>query len=361
MKTRRWEYCVYQRGSEIPTFVDDYFAAKDRRVLVIAGLGFDWRSINISATIASPLGERVQGLLLQEERPNPDPRLVERVSLCLHQMQSLIPVCDVQTIEIFAPDGAVVSGRNAVRVIRQTSLDSFTDIVIDASALSIGILFPLVRYVLHKAESSISPLHVHLMFTSVPAYDDAITATASDIVGTIHGFKGGLNLDQNYDAARLWLPQLVKGQRAVLDRLHTYVNPHDVCPILPFPAHHPRMADRLIEYYQQEFESTWEVDDSAIVYAAEHNPLDLYRTVLRIDETRKRIFEVMGNSLIVLSPIGSKTLALGAMMAAIERDLPVTYVETVAYMADWSALPQQPTSEGEIIHLWLYDGEHDHS
>jgi hypothetical protein len=166
-----------------------------------------------------------------------------------------------------------------------------------------------------------------------------------------------LDLDQKYYPARLRIPQLAQGQRAVLERLHTYVNPHDVCPILPFPAHHPRLADRLIEYYQQEFESSWEVDDSAIVYAAEHNPLDLYRTVLRIDETRKRIFEAFGNSLIVLSPIGNKTLALGALMAAIERDLPVAYVETVAYTADWSSIPQQPASQGEIVHLWLYDGE----
>lgn len=358
MKTDgRWEYCVYQRGGEVASFIDDYFITVDQRVLFVAGIGFDWRSITVGTTIAPRFAGQVQGLLLREERPNPDPQLVERMSLYLDQMQSLFPACDVRTIDIFAPDGAIVSGRNVIRAIGPISFDGITDVLIDASALSIGVLFPLVRYLLYKAETSASSFHIHLMITNAPACDEAITATASDIVGTIHGFKGGLDLDQNYDAARLWLPQLVQGQRAVLERLHTYVNPHDVCPILPFPAHHPRLADRLIEYYQQEFESTWEVDDSAIVYAAEHNPLDLYRTVLRIDETRKRIFEAFGNSLIVLSPIGNKTLALGALMAAIERDLPVAYVETVAYTADWSSIPQRPTSQGEIVHLWLYDGE----
>ena len=70
------------------------------------------------------------------------------------------------------------------------------------------------------------------------------------------------------------------------------------------------------------------------VYADEMNPLDFYRTVLRIDDGRHQVFEGIGGSLLVLSPIGSKVLAIGGMMAAIERDLPVMYVEALSYSTE---------------------------
>src|SRR5207244_4368050 len=104
-----------------------------------------------------------------------------------------------------------------------------------------------------------------------------------------------------------------------------------VVPVLPFPSLDPRIGDRLIEHYGSEFENRWSVDSRNIIYADETNPLDFYRTVLRIDDGRYPVFQGTGGSLLLLSPIGSKVLAIGAMMAAMERDLPVVYVEALAY------------------------------
>lgn len=179
---------------------------------------------------------------------------------------------------------------------------------------------------------------MYLMAVDEPATDDEIYPTACDIVEAIHGFKGGLNLFDSAKAAKLWLPQLIKGRRAVLERIHSYVRPHDVCPILPFPSIHPRIADGLIEHYSVEFESTWEVDPRNIIYADVKKPLDLYRTILRIADARKRVFAETGGSLIVLSPIGSKIPAIGALMAAIERDFPIAHVEAIAYTVDFKRI-----------------------
>ena len=153
------------------------------------------------------------------------------------------------------------------------------------------------------------------------------------------------------DAAKLWLPQLAAGRRAALGLLYDFVEPHDTCPILPFPAIDPRLGDALAEEYLTEMESTWSVDPRNIVYADEEDPLDLYRTILRLDDLRKPVFAETGGSMLVLSPVGSKVMALGALMAALERDLPVAHVKPIGYefREDLPAEIEQPN----LMHIWL--------
>ena len=139
------------------------------------------------------------------------------------------------------------------------------------------------------------------------------------------------------EPARLWLPQLVSGQNVALGLINEMIHPHDVFPILPFPASDPRLPDRLIAEYATEMESGWKVDPRNIVYADEKNPLDLYRAIVRIADARKIIFQGIGSQ-IILSPIGSKLLSMGALLAALKRDFPVVYVEAVAYNVDFEKL-----------------------
>ena len=35
--------------------------------------------------------------------------------------------------------------------------------------------------------------------------------------------------------------------------------------------------------------------------------------------------------MLILSPLGSKLMALGALMAALERNLPIVYLESISY------------------------------
>ena len=46
-------------------------------------------------------------------------------------------------------------------------------------------------------------------------------------------------------------------------------------------------------------------------------------------------------------------MALGALMAALERDLPVAYLEAIGYEFDGSAAQEGPV---DVIHIWL-EGE----
>ncbi len=242
-------------------------------------------------------------------------------------------------------------GRNVVAVLSRQAIDEITDLVVDISALSVGTSFPIIRYLVERVAQGKRQLNLHVFVAHDPKLDADIRSVPSDAPGYVHGFRGRSTLDESSSAARLWLPQLAAGRRHALGRLHDFVAPHDTCPILPFPASNPRLGDVLAEEYLTELENGWSVDTRNIVYADEGDPLDLYRTILRLDDLRQPVFREVGGSLLVLSPLGSKIMALGALMAALERDLPVAYLEAIGYEFDTSGPAHGVGSN--LVHIWL--------
>jgi hypothetical protein len=269
------------------------------------------------------------------------------------------------SIEIISGDGAVVGGHRIGPCIRSKGdFSDCTDVVVDMSALSKGISFPLVRGLLDGSVVSNAPpgrrLNLHVMVLNESRTDALIVGEASDRAEVIVGFQGQLEHDKTRNAARLWLPQLTKeaGTHAVLRRIYQRIGPQVVVPILPFPAFHPRYPDELVEFHSQALQNEWRVEGARdLVYADEKSPLDLYRTILRIDDARHRVFAGVGGSLSILSPIGSKAMAVGALMAAVERDFPVVYVESTGYSVDLDQIDSiREQATGEVIHVWL-DGD----
>ena len=347
---RRWDPCVAHRGDEVRWFVDHYLAQPDRQVLLVVGAGFDPRS-RIVATQLSNTGASVRGLFIRENRPDLPRDLLERANANMKDLCATLTASRVEHIKIFGPDGATVGGHNIINVIRRQDLAGVTDVIVDASALSTGTIFPIIRYFVERIADGMEGANLHVFVVHDPRLDASIRSTASDAPRYIHGFKGGSTLSGMADAARLWLPQLAAGANVALGRLYDFIEPHDTCPILPFPASNPRLGDELAEEYRTEIESTWSVDPRNIVYADEGDPLDLYRTILRLDDLRKPVFAETGGSMLVLSPLGSKVTALGALMAALERDLPVAYLESIGYELDETGLEE--IDQLNLIHLWL--------
>jgi hypothetical protein len=347
---RRWDPCIAHRKEEVDGFLAGYFAQTGRQLLLVAGAGFDPRSRAVAARLAAA-GAPVRALFVQEKRPNAPERQVNRARANTTALLATIADRKVVPVEIFGPDGAVIGGRNIITVLSRESVEGITDVVVDISALSVGTSFPIIRYFVEQIRRGKGPANLHVFVAHDPRLDANIRSIPSDAPGYIHGFKGGSTLFSAAGAARLWLPQLASGRRGALVRLYDFVEPHDTCPILPFPASDPRLGDALAAEYMTELESTWSVDTRNIVYADESDPLDLYRTILRLDDLRQPVFTETGGSMLVLSPLGSKVMALGALMAALERDLPVAHLESIGYEME-GTIPSE-VDEPNLVHIWL--------
>ena len=349
----RWDPCIVHRDDDVDGFLRQYLGKSARKIFFVAGAGFDPRACALAARLRET-DSVARALLIKEKRPNPAKELLDRAIENEAVLLRTVTDGQVESIDVFGSDGAVVGGRNAVNLLTRQELDSVTDVIVDISALSVGISFPIIRYFVERLVRRESSANLHLFVAHDPELDAGIRGISSDTPSYVHGFKGGSMLYDTTNAARLWLPQLAKGRRWTLTKLYDFVDPHDTCPILPFPATNPRLGDELAEEYLIELESTWEIDTRNIVYADEGDPLDLYRTILRLDDFRQNVFEATGGSMLILSPVGSKVMALGALLAALDRDLPVAHLESISYELETSV--PKATDPPNLIHVWL-EGE----
>jgi hypothetical protein len=355
--TRLWDPCISHGAGASEDFLSKFFGDSTRRVVVIAGAGFDPRSTRATELLAAVLKDRLRGIFLREERSGVQRALSEMGDANARRLTELVPRSRVAPFPVFSTDNATVGGRRTVEALKSEPWTDVTDIVVDWSALSIGVAFPLVKLALGYARKHRRNLHI--VVTDDPSVDDEIEGISSEKAETLFSFKGNLGLHDSSDVTILWLPQLTARRRRDLGRVYAALTEEqevDVCPLLPFPARDPRRGDGLIEVFQEEFESVWRVDARDLIYIDERKPVDLYRSVLDIDDARKRVFRKLGGSLTVLSPFGSKVQSLGALMAALERDFPVMYVETLAYTATPSTV-----GEADLVHVWLHGEAYGHA
>ncbi|MCM0751653.1 hypothetical protein DEA98_10775 [Brucella pseudogrignonensis] len=349
---RHWSNCITHFDTEVEGFIQSYFGEQERQCLLVAAAGFDPRSQRIATMLANVLGPRLSGIFIREERGQPDPALRDRANDNAKALKALVPNCEILDVEVFGDDGAAIGGPRIAATLGALLIDpKITDIVLDMSALSIGIGFPAAKLLLSECETV--GRSFHLLIVSNPELDDNIVSEPADRPMPVKGFSGSVALDGLLDPARIWIPQLAKGRKAALTKIGLSVGEcYKICPVVPFPARDPRRADGLISEYENELVNEWQVDPRDLVYVSERNPLDCYRTLStlkqRYDKTVSGSFEPR----VILSPIGSKVMAAGALMAAIEHDLTVQYLETVRY--EFNA-PDDSDQEKEdmMVHVLL--------
>jgi hypothetical protein len=335
MARDHWTNCITHFDAEVKTFVESYFGEAERRCLLVVAAGFDPRSKSVAIMLAGALGDRLSALIIREERGTPDANLLAAADANEASIREIVPLSKVGRVEVFGDDGAAVGGSRVANLVSQTDIDeNITDIVLDLSALSIGIGFPLAKILLEECEQTTNRAF-HVFIVSNPELDDRITSEPADRAMPVRGFSGLGKLSQTLEPAKIWIPQLARGRKAALQNISLSVGDcYKICPVLPFPARDPRRADELLGEYENELVNEWQVDPRDIVYVSERNPLDCFRTLSTLKQRYDKTVEGTYEPWMILSPIGSKVMAVGALMAAIEHDLTVHYIETVRYEYD---------------------------
>lgn len=347
-----WENCVAHFDAQVDVFAAEYFGRTDVHCLLVAAAGFDPRSLGIATLLAGHLGQRLKGLFVREERGTPDAGLVAAADQNAAQLRHLVPGCEIATVDIFGNDNRTVAGMRIASVISGHNIATeTTDIVLDMTALSIGVAFPAARLFLNYCESR--GIAFHIMIASNPELDDAIASEPGDSPIAVRGFAGADHSDAAFDIARIWVPQLAKGRAAALTDIGRSIRgTYKICPVVPFPARDPRRADALIAEYETQLVDEWQVDPRDLVYVSESNPLDSYRTLSTLTKRYSDAVDQVFVPSIILSPVGSRVMAAGALMAAIEHNLPVQYIETVRYDFD-PARPAVAATPDMRVHLLL--------
>lgn len=350
MSQLRWDPCISHRDEDAREFIADFFSDVTRKTLLICGAGFDPRATETAQLLNEAAGSRLKAHFIREDRPRPDAELLLAAAKNEKSLCELITESEVHHVPIFSDDEkTVVAGRRIVQMFHKLTITDVTDIVIDISALSTGVSFPLIRHLFGLAEKNVVFPNLHIMVSTSTQVDDAIQTQLMDRHNSVPGFGEELVLAEGTRKPKLWLPQLANSAVPALEIIHRAFDFEEICPIVPFPAKSCRAVEELVEIFSSQISESWAVDDRDFLYAAEDDPLDLYRTILRVDMLRRATYEIEGGSLTVLSPLGTKAMALGALLAALNLDLPILYVEAQRYK-------MKHIANGEpygLIHLWL--------
>jgi hypothetical protein len=336
-----WEPYVYRRGSDVYSLWDQLLDRRRSRLLYIAGRGFDTRSTGVmNAFVGNVLAsghvvDEAQLLLVGFSGYELSEELVvetERNARALEDAFRRLGSTSVVTMGSGDSDEEGVSASGALRAVTERVLDrvaGYTDIVLDVStlprvvylALLTGILHRLVPDKTDRSNLLAGGVNFQVLVAEDAALDAAIRSEdpSNDLV-TIPGFSSALHAESVQEWPLVWFPILGENRVSQLKKVMEAVipSPAEICPVLPHPSRVPRRSDSLLAEYNSPLFRTREIPTSNIIYAHEAHPFEAYRQILQSMARHRDSLRLLGGCRLVVTPLGSKLITLGAGLACFE-------------------------------------------
>jgi len=368
-RTMRWDPYVLSHGGGFDTFWREHLAERQRRLLLIVGRGFDSRALDAPSRImaAGGEGDRRVWLLAYDIGQTESAGCAALTSQNFAGLQSLFGADAITElpVRIGVSGNRSFTSRNAkAAVTRMDELASFTDVVVDVSAMprmvALTVIAQLIALLDGYAESNGTQVNLHVVAAeSVAADHTSGRGSLSETVTNVVGFSGHLDAQATVNLPRVWFPILGEGQGIRLERIRQEVNPDEVCPVIPFPSRESRRGDLIIDEYRQALFEEYQIEPRNILHACEYNPFEAYREIFgAINRYRDALKELEGCKVFV-SPLSSKLLSVGALLACYDHRMQASgedrvfvgmpYLESVSY-----ADPVEGTSTDiELYSMWL--------
>lgn len=364
----RWDTYVLESGEALR---DLWAARKDgcKRVLLLVGHGFDPRMCVGARLLASAGILEKTDLRLLDYSDGAQPATAAVAALVEQNREAAKAIggssasFDIIPVPLRSADGRRIGARSASSLVStRVSLDEFSDIIIDISALPRTLYFPLVGALLDAVDRAGRNNHgapnIHLLVAESSTLDRRIVEEGVEARAEyLHGFAGGLDQEATRGMPTLWIPLLGESQNAQLAKIYDLVVPDEICPVLPSPSVNPRRADDLVLEYRELLFDRLRIEPRNLLYAAEQNPFEVYhqlrRTVLRYEQALRPL----GGCKTAVSVLSSKLMSVGALLAAYEmkatgHQVGIAHVESHGYVPDDSLTPGD-VGGVEVFGLWL--------
>lgn len=345
----RWDPYSLTADAEFDAFWSARLAERPRRLLLILGRGFDVRTLAAARRLCA-LNADIHVWQLAFDNGLGDSE--ERAKLTESNHQGLLGLFDADRItpvdvEIGGPAATAVTARNTQKALHaQGGYDGFDDVIIDISAMPRMVAMTSVSVILFALDSVAAAggpninLHV-LTAESVSADVGAAKGSLRDGVSFVLGFSGHLEEQTTQSWPRVWFPVLGEGQRDRLILIQEHLNPDEICPVIPFPTKRPRRGDEVVGEHRDTLFDDFKVEPANILLASEYNPFEAYKQIFTAMEQYKQALRTMGGCKLFVSPLSSKLLSIGVLLACYDHsygeggkegfDIGIPYVETAVY------------------------------
>lgn len=369
MTEPRWSNYVLRRGEQFPAFWAEMLGAEERNLLFVIGRGFDPRMcIGVEKILkAGGSGRRDCIALIFDEGTSSASHLYDaRVASNWTYLETLIAgrgILSTRQVQMVSEENRRVAAAGASRLFR--SLDEFTDytdVVVDISAMPRAVYLSLLTKLLSMidadrgGERKIPNLHV--IVAENQNLDDRIRDEGIEDNATyLRGFSS-IDREATKGLPTMWIPVLGEGKAVQMKKIREFVNPTEVCLLLPFPSASPRRGDDLISEYRQFLFDDLRIEPRNVIYADEQNPFQTYRQIRQTIIHYNRALAILGGCRAIVSALSSKLLSLGVLLSAYELKrekllVGIAYVESTGYEIEETLNEQTTNGESELFEVWL--------
>lgn len=260
-----------------------------------------------------------------------------------------------------------VSVLDSVPTITRTNLDDllldnglvnrYDDIIIDISSFPRTAYYILIDYLLSQTSEDVDS-NLHVAVNESPEIDNLIMHEGiAQQAMPISGFSAGVARESLKHLPLVWFPVLGEKRENHMNKIVESHEADEVCPILPILSQDVRRADKLIRQYSALFEE-YKVDPRNVILASETNPFDLYRSIVQASIKFQKAFVPFDGCRIMISPLSSKLLNVGALLAAYELrnknyDVGVVHAPTLSYGIEKIDEIQNVHEKCSLTSLWL--------
>lgn len=366
--TLRWRDYFLRDDKGFDEFWKSFLAERKRNLLFVLGHGFDTRMCDGIERVLSLGGKGVRDVALiafHEGAESPSQGYLDQRKANGVRLEKLIQgrgEIGVREIKMFSDDNRRIGARSIAQEFSSSAaFCSYTDIVVDISALPRSLYMPLLAKLLALFDAKPQEgegLNLHVIVSHSPETDGSIVEEGlEESASYLFGFAAAaLESESTSGQPKIWIPVLGRHQQAQLERINQFVMPDEICPLLPSPAQDPREGDSIMIEYRELLFDQLRVEPRNIIYAAESNPFEVYRQLMRSILHYDRALKLLGGCKVALSAMSSKLASIGVLLAAYElgrRDPKVTvgvaHVESQGYRIEATTTAPSTT----LFTIWL--------
>lgn len=326
-KEKPWNNAIHFTPDKYKTFWKDRLS-KQSDILIITGTGWDPRMTALPDLLKSFGGLGLRHLHCIDYKPSksfksPHEKFINKNIEKLYMITE--KWSEITKIEIITrhKDNRYVGDEEIAKRYKELDLASYKDILIDISSLSKSLYFTMLLILVTKAKVN-HKINIHVVVCQDVELDNQIAESIDD-TRYLKGFRGNTGRQSQQDIPKIWAPLLSGNKLQRLKDLFDRIKPKDIYPVLPFPSRNPRTDDNLLIEYRELFVNEWQLNPMNIIYAAEDDPLDVYRRLLALFDQQKEVLELLGGVSMVISALSSKISSIGAFMAAFEEKMAVAH------------------------------------
>ncbi len=363
--TQRWSDYVFADGTS--TAPRDLMGAAsasalDLPSLYVLGVGFDPRCL-VGLREFLELDHQVSPKILRIEMapsgPAVQPTVAQMAAQHLAEFEALTEGLDIETVSYPNVEDPYSPGTVLAREVTEAKqLAGVGHLIIDISSMPSILFFPIIKAAL-KASDLPSGTEGHfdgeiqIVVCENPQMDAWIRELGISDASFVGGFRPKGHGDADPDGPTIWVPVLGANAEPALRAIHNLLEPHDICPVLPFPAIEPRRADSLVLEHRTVLFEAFNVRVSDFVYSDERNPFDLYLALCRLERDYRSALEMLGPTMVALSAHGSKLLSVGMLLAAYEQEIPIAAAAVDDYEIVAGASLEAFNDANQLCCLWL--------